>query len=91
MDPATKAASEYKEREEVNQNEQHPIDPERQYVFKVTKSKDIIRSDNGSAKAKMDKKLKEWKESLKRRLDENTAKLARIKKMCKQLADKSNK
>ena len=39
----------------------------------------------------MDKKLKERKENLKRRLEENTEKLAQIKRMKKTLSNKDNK
>ena len=80
----------YKDRSAIDPNEQQPIDPD-QFVFKVSKSKNIIRND-GSAKQRMDQKaaqkLQERKENLKRQLDENSEKLRQMKKIKKQLSSK---
>ena len=69
-----KNLSDYKQRQDINVNEQRPL-PAEPYVFKVQKSKNIL---SGTAKEVMNKKTQERnerKEDLKRRLDENTEEL----------------
>ena len=71
-----KDPSVYKEREQINENEQKP----QMWSLGVKNVSPSVTTTN-KAKEQMDKKTNEKKAELKRRLDENTEKMEQIKKM----------